>query len=297
MKRGWILGWLISAALALPCTTLAAVPQASPPAKPQAAPAAKPMVARPATTAPTTAAVPLTSKPKLPPPPPIARLAVAANFADAARQLGRAYSKQTGHRIEVSAASTGKLYAQIHNGAPFDVLLSADAATPRRLADEGMADGNTVYDYAIGRLVLWSRDRDAVTDGEALLRKGHIERLAIANPALAPYGEAARESLNYVRRWVELEPKLVLGENVGQATQFVISGAAPLGLLPRSLVLQAGKQGKPGSGWDVPASWHSPIVQSAVLLQHGYKNPAARGFMKYLQSPTAQKQIHALGYD
>ncbi len=296
MKRGWILGWLISAALALPCTTLAAAPQASPPAKPQAAPAAaKPAAVVPATATPATA--PAANKPKPPPPPPLARLAVASNFADAARQLGRAYSKQTGHRIEVSAASTGKLYAQIHNGAPFDVLLSADAATPRRLADEGMADSNTVYDYAIGRLVLWSRDRDAVTDGEALLRKGHIERLAIANPALAPYGEAARETLNYVRRWAELEPKLVLGENVGQATQFVISGAAPLGLLPRSLVLQAGKQGKPGSGWDVPASWHSPIVQSAVLLEHGDKNPAARGFMKYLQSPAAQKQIHALGYD
>ena len=293
MKRTWIFGCLVSAALLFPSAMLAATPQTSPTSKPQTAvpPAIKPA----ATTAPPATGIPASSKPK--PPPPTARLAVAANFADAARQLGRAYAKQSGHRIEISAASTGKLYAQIQNGAPFDVLLSADAATPRRLADEGLADGNTVSDYAIGRLVLWSRDRDAVTDGEALLRKGHIERLAIANPALAPYGEAARESLNYVRRWVELEPKLVLGENVGQATQFVISGAAPLGLLPRSLVLQAGKQGKPGSGWDVPASWHSPIVQSAVLLQHGYKNPAARGFMKYLQSPAAQKQIHALGYD
>lgn len=290
MKRIGILGWMFAAALALPCSVLAAAPQTAVSTKPAAA-AAKPLAPN-ATTAPAATAE---ANPK--PLPPLARLAVASNFADAARQLGKAYSKQTGHRIEVSAASTGKLYAQIHNGAPFDVFVSADASTPRRLADEGLADGNTVYDYATGRLVLWSRDPGKVTDGEALLRKGNIEKLAIANPELAPYGEAARESLDYVRRWVELQPRLVLGENVGQAMQFTISGAAPLGLLPRSLVVQARKQGKPGSGWEVPASWHSPIVQSAVLLKQGYRNPAARGFLKYLQSPAAQRQIRALGYD
>lgn len=266
MKRHWIPNLLMAAALALPGLPALVHAQASTAGKPK-------------------------------PPPPTARLAVAANFADAARLLGNAYARQSGHRIEISSASTGKLYAQIHNGAPFDVLLSADAATPRRLADEGLADADSVQDYAIGRLVLWSRDPGLVTDGEALLRKGHIERLAIANPDLAPYGEAARETLNYVRRWSELQPALVLGENVGQAAQFVTTGAAPLGLLPRSLVLKAGKGSKPGSGWDVPARWHSPIVQSAVLLKHGYRNPAARGFLKYLQSPAAQKRIRALGYD
>jgi molybdate transport system substrate-binding protein len=236
------------------------------------------------------------AKPGKPPAPVVARVAVASNFADAARQLAAAYGKQSGHKIEISSASTGKLYAQIRSGAPFDVLLSADAETPRMLVEEGLADGDTLQDYAIGRLVLWSRDPSRVKDGEALLRKGAIERLAIANPDLAPYGAAARESLDYLRRWEELRPKLVLGENVGQATQFVVSGAAPLGLLPRSLVQEARKS-HPGSGWEIPASWHAPIVQSAVLLQRGERNPAARGFLKYLQSPAAKQRIRAFGYD
>ena len=225
-----------------------------------------------------------------------ARIAVAANFAEAARQLADDYGRKSGHRIEISSASTGKLYAQIVNGAPFDVLLSADDTTPRKLAEEGLADATTLHDYAIGRLVLWSRDPQRVKDGETLLRKGAIERLAIANPELAPYGAAARDALHYVRRWEELKPKLVMGENVGQAAQFVVSGAAPLGLLPRSLVLEARKT-TPGSGWEVPASWHAPIVQSAVLLTRGERNPAARGFLKYLQSPAAKKKIHGFGYD
>ncbi|TLX21465.1 molybdate ABC transporter substrate-binding protein [Thermomonas fusca] len=228
--------------------------------------------------------------------PVVARVAVASNFADAAKQLAAAYGKQSGHRIEVSAASTGKLYAQIRHGAPFDALLSADAETPRMLVEEGLADGDTLHDYAIGRLVLWSRDPARVKDGEALLRKGEVERLAIANPELAPYGAAARESLDYLRRWEELRPRLVLGENVGQATQFVVSGAAPLGLLPRSLVQEARKTHR-GSGWEVPASWHAPIVQSAVLLKRGERNPAARGFLRYLQSPAAKQRIRAFGYD
>ncbi|QIL20312.1 molybdate ABC transporter substrate-binding protein [Thermomonas sp. HDW16] len=225
-----------------------------------------------------------------------ARVAVASNFADAARQLANDYARQSGHRIEISAASTGKLYAQIRNGAPFDAMLSADADTPRKLVAEGLADADTLHDYATGRLVLWSRDPALVKDGEALLRKGTITRLSIANPELAPYGEAAREALIHVRRWDELKPRLVMGENVGQAAQFVASGAAPLGLLPRSLV-QVARKTTPGSGWDVPAAWHAPIVQSAVLLERGRSNAAARGFLLYLRSPAAQKKIRAFGYD
>ncbi|MGB3394635.1 MAG: molybdate ABC transporter substrate-binding protein [Stenotrophomonas sp.] len=225
-----------------------------------------------------------------------ARVAVAANFADAARKLAADYARQSGHRIDISSASTGKLYAQIRNGAPFDVLLSADAQTPRRLVAEGLADAGTLHDYATGRLVLWSRDPARVSDGEALLRWGAIERLAIANPDLAPYGAAARETLQHVQRWQELAPALVMGENVGQAAQFVVSGAAPLGLLPRSLVLEA-RRTMPGSGWEVPATWHTPIVQSAVLLQRGSDNPAARGFLHYLKSAEARQRIRAFGYD
>lgn len=225
-----------------------------------------------------------------------ARIAVASNFAEVARQLAADYGKQSGHRIEISAASTGKLYAQIQHGAPFDVLLAADDTTPRKLVAEGLAEADSLHDYATGRLVLWSRDPALVKDGEALLRSGAISKLAIANPELAPYGAAAREALRHLRRWDALQPKLVLGENVGQTTQFVLSGAAPLGLLPRSLVLEARKT-TPGSGWEVPASWHQPIVQSAVLLKRGANNPAARGFLAYLQTPAARAFIRAHGYD
>lgn len=225
-----------------------------------------------------------------------ARLAVAANFADTARELSDAYSRQSGHRIEISVASTGKLYAQIRNGAPLDVLLSADAATPRKLVAEGLADGKTIHDYAIGRLTLWSRDRERVKNGETFLRTGQIDRLAIANPELAPYGAAAREVLLHVRRWDELQQRLVMGENVGQATQFVVTGAAPLGLLPRSLVLEARKT-HPGSAWDIPAAWHAPIVQTAVLLDHGRANAAARGFLQFLRSRPVRNRIRALGYE
>ncbi len=262
MANKWLIGaaWIVASTLSM--GTVATTPQAQPSAKP----------------------------------PVSARVAVAANFAMAAKKLAADYSRHSGYRITISSASTGKLYAQIHHGAPFDVLLAADARTPRLLADEGFADATTRHDYATGRLVLWSRDPALIQDGEALLRKESIGKLAIANPALAPYGEAARETLNYVRRWDELQPHLVMGENVGQATQFVVTGAAPLGLLPLSLVQEANRQHR-GSSWEVPANWHAPIVQSAVLLKHGQRNPAARGFLKYLQSPAAQKRIRTFGYD
>lgn len=263
-RNGWLARFTTMAAAWL----LAAAPALS------ATPAARPRPAAPVT----------------------ARIAVAANFADIARALASDYGRRSGHRITISSASTGKLYAQIHNGAPFDALLAADASTPRLLVDEGLADASTLQDYATGRLVLWSRDPNLARDGEALLRRGNITRLAIANPELAPYGAAARETLLYLRRWNELQPRLAIGENVGQAAQFVASGAAPLGLLPASLVQTA--RGRPaGSSWEVPTTWHKPIVQSAVLLRHGRNNAAARGFLRYLQTPAVRARIRTLGYD
>lgn len=230
------------------------------------------------------------------PAPVTARVAVASNFAPLARTLAAEYGKRSGHRILISAASTGKFYAQIHAGAPFDALLAADASTPRLLVSEGLADGSSLVDYATGILVLWSRDPALAANSEALLRSGRIDRLAIANPDLAPYGAAARQSLVYLRRWSEVEPRLVIGENTGQATQFVASGAAPLGLLPLSLVRQARAGKGTGAVWEVPAAWHAPIVQSAVVLRHGQHNAAARGFLKYLQSREVQARIRTYGY-
>lgn len=224
------------------------------------------------------------------------RMAVAANFTEVARLLANQYADQTGQRIEISAASTGKLYAQIRHGAPFDILLAADDTTPQRLVHESLAVRSSLYDYATGRLMLWSRDSALITDGERVLRQHDFHRFAIANPTLAPYGAAAREVLQHVGRWGALKPRIVLGENVGQATQFVLSGNAEAGLLPRSLVMQAQQQ-VGGSFWLVPASWHQPIIQSAVLLDHGRDNPVAIGFLKYLRSDGARRIIVANGYD
>ena len=225
-----------------------------------------------------------------------ARIAVASNFGEVARLLAAEYARQSGHDIQVSTASTGKLYAQISHGAPFDVLLSADATTPRILVRQGLAVEASLHDYAIGRLVLWSRQPGLVHDGQALLRAGTFNRLAIANPQLAPYGAAARELLQHLGRWDALQPRLVLGENVGQAMQFTFTGNADVGLLPRSLVLEAQKN-VGGSSWLVPQQQHQPIVQTAVLLVRAKANPAARGFLAYLRSDTARAVIRAHGYD
>ncbi len=175
-------------------------------------------------------------------------------------------------------------------------MLAADNTTPQRLVDEGLAVRSSLYEYATGRLVLWSRDSTLITDGENVLRQHDFHKFAIANPGLAPYGAAAREVLRRVGRWDALQPRLVLGENVGQATQFVLSGNAEAGLLPRSLVLEAQRQ-VGGSSWLVPASWHQPIIQSAVLLNRGRDNPTAIGFLKYLRSEPARRIIAAHGYD
>lgn len=225
-----------------------------------------------------------------------ARIAVASNFGEVARQLADRYGRQSGHDIQISTASTGKLYAQIGHGAPFDVLLSADNTTPQKLVREGLAVEATLHDYATGRLVLWSRQPGLVDDGEALLRSGAFNRLSIANPELAPYGAAARGFLQHLGRWDALQPKVVLGENVGQAMQFAFTGNADVGLLPSSLVMDAENR-VGGSSWLVPQEQHQPIVQSAVLLTRAKDNPAARGFLDYLRSDAARAVIRAHGYD
>lgn len=228
--------------------------------------------------------------------PATARLAVAANFGNVARLLATQYETDSGHRIQISIASTGKLYAQIRQGAPFDVLLAADRATPERLLREDLAVAGSLHDYAIGRLVLLSASAEVGTASEALLREHVFRKFAIANPRTAPYGAAAREVLRHVGRLDELASHQVLGENVAQATQYVISGNADAGLVPWSLALQL-PSGTGTSWWPVPADWHAPIVQSAVLLQRGQHNSAAVGFLAYLRSAAARQLIVAHGYD
>ena len=221
-----------------------------------------------------------------------ALVAVAANFSEAARQLGSDFESSSSHNITLTVGSTGKLYAQILHGAPFDVLLAADQKRPKILETNGRAVAGSRFTYAVGRLALWSADSTgAVADGAKTLRSSQFRKLAMANPDLAPYGAAAQETLNALGIADRLKPKLVMGENIAQAHALVATGNAELGLVALSNILSAS-----GSHWEVPADLHSPIRQDAVLLKRGATNRAATAFLLYLESPKAIALIENLGY-
>ena len=225
-----------------------------------------------------------------------AQLAVAANFAAPAKQLAERFSRSTPHTLSISVGSTGKFYAQISNGAPFDVFLSADDETPLRMEREKLAVSGTRFTYAIGKLALWSPAAGVVDSHGDVLRKGSFKRLAIANPRLAPYGAAARQTLEKLGVWPALEGRLVLGENIAQTLQFVSSGNVELGFVAFSQIQDGGKA-PAGSHWLVPQALYDPIRQEAVLLTRGSGNPAARTFLEFLRSPPARELIRASGYD
>lgn len=224
-----------------------------------------------------------------------ARIAAAANFIEPARELAQRAARASGHTMTLSAGSTGKFYAQIRSGAPFDVLLSADDTTPARLEAERLAVPGTRRTYAVGRLVLWSATNGLVDDKGQVLREGGFARLAIANPRLAPYGAAAKAAMEKLGVWQALEGKVVQGENIAQTFQFVASGNAELGFVALSQLARRTQDA--GSRWLVPASLHAPLRQEAVLLAHGERNPAAREFLRYLESPAARQLIRSYGYE
>lgn len=219
--------------------------------------------------------------------------AVATNFRDAAEALATDFRQATGHEIRLTAAATGKLAAQISSGAPFDLFLSADTETPERLIADGLADGGTRMTYAIGRLVLWTREPGADLSDPAVFL-GRARHVAIANPALAPYGKAAMQSIDYLGLSDVTEGKIVRGENIGQAHGMVYSGAADAGFVAASALVSAKDTG--GTSWPVPTDAHDPIRQDAVLLAHGRDNAAAVGFLDYLDSSEARAVIEAFGY-
>lgn len=223
-----------------------------------------------------------------------ALVAVAANFTGAMQRVVPLFESATGHRLKTSFGSTGKLYAQIKNGAPFDVFLAADQRRPALLEEQGLTVSGSRYTYAAGRLVLWSVDRSTVDPAGAVLRSGEIERLAIANPKTAPYGAAALEILRNLGVYEALRARLVRGENISQTFQFVKTGNATLGLVALAQVrsLPAGT----GSVWIVPQGLYAPIRQDAVLLKRGASNAAARDFLTFLRGPQAQRIIGDLGY-
>lgn len=225
------------------------------------------------------------------------QVAVASNFAGAMDELAAAFERETGHRAVVALGSTGRFNAQVRNGAPFEVLLAADEATPAALERDGYAVGGTRFTYALGRLVLWSRDPSRVDAAGAVLRRPPGDaRLAIADPRLAPYGAAALQVLDALGVRAAWTPRLVQGENIAQAWQFVASGNVALGLVARSQV-EAGARRADGSGWLVPASLHAPIRQDVVLLARGRDRPAARALLEFLRGPEARRIIVAHGYE
>jgi molybdate transport system substrate-binding protein len=223
-------------------------------------------------------------------------VAVAANFMEVAERLEADFERASGHTLTFVAGATGKLYAQIANGAPFDVFLSADRERTERLEKEGLAVAGSRFTYAVGRLTLWSREPGRVgSDGAATLRQGKFRLLAIANPALAPYGAAAKQALENLGLWERFEGRIVMGETIGQAHAVVASGNADLGFVALSSVLSP-RNATEGSRWDVPPRLHAPIRQDAVLLARAAGNPAARGFLDFLRGERARAVIASYGY-
>jgi molybdate transport system substrate-binding protein len=224
------------------------------------------------------------------------QVAVAANFTAPMQKIAEAFAQDTGHKAVLAFGATGKFYAQITNGAPFEVLLAADDETPARLEAEKHAVPGTRFTYATGKLVLWSA-RDGYVDSQGkVLQGGNFAHLSIANPKAAPYGAAAVETLTRLNLYQRLQPRIVQGENIAQAHQFVSTGNAELGFVALSQVARDGRFTS-GSGWIVPESLHSPIRQDAVILLKGAANPAARLLADYLKSDKAKGIIRSYGYE
>ncbi|APQ13295.1 molybdate ABC transporter substrate-binding protein [Pseudomonas oryzihabitans] len=223
------------------------------------------------------------------------QVAVAANFSAPLKAIGETFARDTGHQLVISSGATGQLYSQIKNGAPYEVFLSADDTTPAKLEAEGAAVKGSRFTYAIGSLALWS-PKTGYVDGEgAVLKRNAFTHLATANPKTAPYGLAAIQTLAKLGLTDAVQAKLVEGQSITQAYQFVATGNAELGFVALSQIYQDGKL-KEGSAWIVPADLYQPIRQDAVLLAPGKDQPAAKALLAYLKGPQAAAVLTAYGY-
>ncbi|MDH4556671.1 molybdate ABC transporter substrate-binding protein [Pseudomonas sp. BN417] len=223
------------------------------------------------------------------------QVAVAANFTAPIQAIAKDFEKDTGHKLIAAYGATGQFYTQIKNGAPFEVFLSADDTTPAKLEKEGDAVAGSRFTYAIGTLVLWSAQEGYVDAKGDVLKSGQYKHLSIANPKTAPYGVAATQVLDKLGLTKTVAPKLVEGQNITQALQFVSSGNAELGFVALSQVYMDGKITS-GSAWVVPAEMHEPIRQDALILKKGEANPAAKALVDYLKGPKAAEVIKSYGY-
>ena len=221
------------------------------------------------------------------------QVAVAANFTEPAKEIAQAFKAATGHTAILSFGSSGQFYAQMAHGAPYEVFLSADADRPKAAERDGLGVTGSRFTYAIGRLVLYSRTPGLVDPAGAVLASGKFNKLSIADPAAAPYGVAAVQTLKKLGVYDRVKPKIVQGASITQAYQFVQTGAAELGFVALSQVIKA----EGGSRWLVPAADHAPIDQQAILLYTGEKNPAAKAFLAFLKTPAAIAVIKRYGYE
>lgn len=223
------------------------------------------------------------------------KVAVAANFAQPMKDIAAEFEKETGHKLNLTQGATGKFYAQISNGAPFEVFLSADDETPSKLVKEGKAISGTQFTYAIGRLVLWSPDEKLVDQGGTILKTDRFKFIAIANAKVAPYGRAAVQTMQKLGVLSAIEPRVVQGESIAQTHQFVTTGNAQLGFVALSQVWESNRI-KSGSGWIIPEEMHEQLRQDIVLLNPGKDSSAATALLNYLKSEKAKKIIERYGY-
>ena len=223
------------------------------------------------------------------------KVAVASNFANVLKEIAVEFQKDTGHQLAITPGATGKFYAQIINGAPFDVFLSADDETPRKLAQEGKAITSSQFTYAIGRLALWSPNPEMVDKNADILKTDKFKFIAIANAKVAPYGQAAVQTMQKLGLLAKIEPRVVQGESIAQTYQFVSTGNAQLGFVALSQIFEHGRI-KTGSAWIVPEEMHEQLKQDAVILQSCKQTSVCQDLMDYLKSEKAKKMMASYGY-
>lgn len=223
------------------------------------------------------------------------QVAAASNFTSALEKISFEFTRESGHKLMISYGSTGKLYSQILNGAPFEVLLSANQEHPKKIADAKKGVKESIFTYASGKLVLWSPKENLVDVKGEVLTHMNYKHLSIANPKLAPYGLAAKEILEKMSLWEKVEGRLVLGENINQALQFIASGNAELGFVAYSQIIKDGRRF--GSFWAIPQNLYTPLKQDTILLEKGKNSSAAKAFLMFLKGEKARRIIEEFGYE
>lgn len=224
-------------------------------------------------------------------------VAAASDLNFAIKELIVEYEKQTGHHVKLSLGSSGNFYAQLQQGAPFDLYFSADIGYPKKLEEAGLTVPGSLYRYAVGRVVLWAPKQSPVevSKGLTILREPTVKKIAIANPKHAPYGRAAVAAMEHMQVYADVKDRLVLGENISQAAQFIESGACDVGIIALSLALAPAMKER-GTFWEIPADAHPPLEQGAIILKQSKHQDAARQFLNFMKSPQGQEVMTRYGF-